>query len=226
MPDRVVPIKFERTGATYGGSTDDVQPQPANPNQDGLEMRALYLQYDTGRDSNVYVTRDVSGNMVFRDAFNTGTKTLSQLAAAGGGTGDVVNGQGLIYANDNLAVGTGSPSSMLESTGSIAVGGQGVSVSVTDLYPDATHCGFLLDDSLNTINVHLPAAGSCPGRVYWFKRQGTYVSNDIVVDDVGGGIVDGQSSFGFPQVDQVCVGFQSIDGGWWAIFDYTPFVKA
>lgn len=80
MADRCVPIKQERPD--LGGTESDTFDTPLDPNEDGLEMREVFLQKDTGRDSNVSVTRDNSDNLVFKDP-NAGTKTLSALSASG-----------------------------------------------------------------------------------------------------------------------------------------------
>lgn len=81
MADRVQPVKWEST--SKGGSTDEPYPAEIDPNEDGLDCRAVMLQNDSSSDSDVEVSRDASGNMTFKDKVVSGTKTLSDLLAGG-----------------------------------------------------------------------------------------------------------------------------------------------
>lgn len=81
MADRVQVLKQE--WPTLGGSETDFEPSPIEPNEDGLEARAYYVQKDTGRDSAVGTTRDTSDNLVLFDPI-AGSKTLSQLLSSSG----------------------------------------------------------------------------------------------------------------------------------------------
>jgi hypothetical protein len=81
MVDRVQAIKWE--DASHGGTEDDYTPTEIDPNEDGLEMRAVFLQNDTSRDKNVYVSRDADDNLIFIDKVVGGVKTLTELLAGG-----------------------------------------------------------------------------------------------------------------------------------------------
>lgn len=76
MVDRVQAHKWE--SSDQGGTDDDPLPSEIDPNEDGLDQRAAFLQNDTSADSDVYVSRDASDNMTFTDKV-LGTKTLSDL---------------------------------------------------------------------------------------------------------------------------------------------------
>lgn len=84
--DKVVPVKQE-SSATGGTPADDVEfaQEPADVNQDALEARGYYVQNDTSRDTSVFISRDASNNMTFKDGVVAGTKTLTDLLAAGSG---------------------------------------------------------------------------------------------------------------------------------------------
>lgn len=78
--DRVQPIKIE--SSSTGGTQDDDEYTPVNPQEDAPEVAGLYLQDASNRDETTLVSR--SGNdMTFKDG-NNSTLTLTQLAAAGG----------------------------------------------------------------------------------------------------------------------------------------------
>jgi hypothetical protein len=80
--DRVQPVKWESTNE--GGSSDEPFPSGANPQQDALGVRGMYLQPALGdRDEDVYVLRD-GDDLKFNDKNNT-EKTLADLVAGTGG---------------------------------------------------------------------------------------------------------------------------------------------
>lgn len=78
--DRVVPIKMESTSG--GGSSDDAEYTPANPQEDAPELAGIYLQDASNRDETTLIARD-GNDMTFKDG-NNSTLTLTQLAAAAG----------------------------------------------------------------------------------------------------------------------------------------------
>lgn len=53
-----------------------------DPNTDAADVRGVYIQDDSGVDTDVLLSRDNSGNMTFADQ-NQATITLSTLAAGG-----------------------------------------------------------------------------------------------------------------------------------------------
>lgn len=81
MPiDKVTPLKQES-----GGDDVDYLNTPAQPNEDALNCRGVYIQYDTGDDTSVLISRDASGNLTFKDSAYPGGKTLTDTLAAGSG---------------------------------------------------------------------------------------------------------------------------------------------
>lgn len=84
--DRVQVLKQE--SAAGGGSADDERPWPVpiQSQEDAVEAAGYYVQSATERDELVYLKRDSSGNLLFKDK-NTSQTTLSELASGGGGGG-------------------------------------------------------------------------------------------------------------------------------------------
>jgi hypothetical protein len=81
MPiDKVTPVKQES-----GGDDVDYLNTPLQPNEDAVNCRGVYIQYDTGDDTSVLISRDASGNLTFKDAAYPGGKTLTDTLAAGSG---------------------------------------------------------------------------------------------------------------------------------------------
>lgn len=83
MTDRCQAQKWE--SSDKGGTDDDPLPSEINPNQDGLDARALFVQSDESSDSDVYVSRNSSDNLIFKDKVVSTEKTLSELVSGGGG---------------------------------------------------------------------------------------------------------------------------------------------
>jgi len=79
MVDRVQAHKWE--SSDQGGTDDDPLPSEIDPNADGLDARSSFYQSDTSADSDVYVSRDNSDNLTFKDKVVSGEKTLSELLA-------------------------------------------------------------------------------------------------------------------------------------------------
>lgn len=86
--DRVQLTKWE-TAAGGGDAADESGfHEPLEPNEDAPEVQGFFLQPpkpSTARDALVYVTRDASGNMVFRDVVDGTERTISDFLTGGGG---------------------------------------------------------------------------------------------------------------------------------------------
>lgn len=81
--DLVIPVKWE--SADEGGTENDQFPAEANPFEDFVAIRGVYLQKTSSPlDKNVVISRDASGNMIFKDEAQT-EKTLTDLVAGTGG---------------------------------------------------------------------------------------------------------------------------------------------
>jgi len=86
--DRVQVLKNE--SAAGGGDPLDEEegfPTQLNPNEDAPEVQGLFFQPPGGSstDELVWITRDVSGNLLFRDNVDQVERTLSSLLTGGGG---------------------------------------------------------------------------------------------------------------------------------------------
>ena len=75
--DRVQLLKNE--APSDGGTEEHFAPAQLNPNEDGIDIRGLFLQWLTGSDEAVYISRDVDGNIIFRDKKDETEYTLDQL---------------------------------------------------------------------------------------------------------------------------------------------------
>jgi len=74
--DRVQVVKWE--SSALGGTQNNTQPTPINPQEDALEAMGLYLQDGSNRDTNILIAR--SGNdMTFKDVTNATPKTLTNI---------------------------------------------------------------------------------------------------------------------------------------------------
>jgi len=88
--DRVQLQKQE--SASGGGDAADqdefLSTCPLDPHEDAPEVQGVFFQPPSPsvlRDENVYLGRDVAGNMLFRDAVDATERTLSDLLSGGGG---------------------------------------------------------------------------------------------------------------------------------------------
>ena len=106
--DRIRPLKLESPAT--GGTQDDAFPTEADPHEDYPDVRGVTFQNDTSNDEDVYLERDASDNLVFKDKVVSTEKTLSDLVA--GGTAfdpdDILcsrnTGQTLVSRNDGNVV--------------------------------------------------------------------------------------------------------------------------
>ena len=91
-----------------------------DPNVSGLSARAIYFQNDASADQDVEVSRDISGNLTFKDEIVTSVITLAELIASG--FTDPMDSRGDIIYRDssNLTnkLGLGSTGQVLTSDGS------------------------------------------------------------------------------------------------------------
>jgi len=80
LADRVQAIKWE--SPSKGGTEFDTVPTEINPNEDSLDCRGIFVQDDESADSDVYVSRDDSGNLILKDKV-VDEKTLNDLLESG-----------------------------------------------------------------------------------------------------------------------------------------------
>jgi len=74
--DRVQPIKIE--SPALGGTQEDLEYLPVEPQEDAIEAAGVYLQDAENRDEKTLLTRS-GDDMTFKDG-NNSTVTLTQLA--------------------------------------------------------------------------------------------------------------------------------------------------
>lgn len=79
--DRVQAIKWE--SPAHGGTQTDQTPTELDVHEDHLECRGVVIQDDTSDDEDVGVTRDASGNLMFRDKVVSGEKSLADVMSGG-----------------------------------------------------------------------------------------------------------------------------------------------
>jgi hypothetical protein len=101
--DRVHPLKYEDP-ASGGVETDYIQ-TALDPSEDYLDARGVTLQNAVSNDTEVFVERDVSDNMVFRDPV-AGVYTLSELVSGGFDIDNCIfdTAGWFVFANDELIV--------------------------------------------------------------------------------------------------------------------------
>jgi len=81
MVDRTQAIKWE--SPAHGGTEEDLTPAEIDVHEDFLDCRGVSIQNDTSDDEVVLVSRDVDGNLTFKDAVVTDPMTLKTLASGG-----------------------------------------------------------------------------------------------------------------------------------------------
>ncbi len=81
--DRIHPLKFESPDT--GGTETDEFPNSSDSNEDFVDCRGITIQNDTSDDETVYVSRDSSNNLIFKDGIVSTEKTLTDLIAGTGG---------------------------------------------------------------------------------------------------------------------------------------------
>lgn len=104
MPKPVDRVQLQKQESVAGGGdASDVDEflntLPLDPNEDAPDVQGVYIQPpapSTVKDEEVYISRDDSGNMCFKDENNT-EKTLTDLAAASSG---LLPLEDLLYTDD------------------------------------------------------------------------------------------------------------------------------
>lgn len=89
MVDRVKPLKLESPGT--GGTEEDLFPTSLDHGEDFMDARGVTVQNDSSDDEAVMLSRDASDNMTFADGVVAGTKTLTDLLAAGSGISEATH---------------------------------------------------------------------------------------------------------------------------------------
>lgn len=112
--------------------------------------------------------------------------------------GDWIRENGSVYnTQDKIGIGTASPTSSLHVAGSLAMNVHSFS-GVNSVTLDETHCVAICDVSLQSMQVSLPAAISCPGRIYIIKKisdlpLGTPITNTVEILAQVGELVDNEA---------------------------------
>lgn len=79
--DRVRPLKFE--SAETGGTEEDAFPTALDHNEDYVDVRGITIQNNSSNDETVYISRDASNNLVFKDPSNNESTLTEVLAGTG-----------------------------------------------------------------------------------------------------------------------------------------------
>lgn len=84
--DRVHPLKLE--DSETGGTEVDFAPTELDKNEDFVDAHGITIQNTTSNDSDVFISRDVTDNMIFKDKVTEREYTLTELI--GGAVLDLV----------------------------------------------------------------------------------------------------------------------------------------
>lgn len=113
--------------------------------------------------------------------------------------GDWEKENGTVYnTQDKIGIGTAAPTSNLHVSGSMSLGINYFS-GINAVSLDETHCVAICDVSLQSVQVSLPSATSCPGRMYIVKKisnlpLGTPITNTISIYPQVGELIDNENS--------------------------------
>ena len=136
--------------------------------------------------------------------------------------GDWETDTGVVFNEDDfIGIGTASPTSHLEVTGSVAFGVSQVTGPINVNLDENNHV--VITDVTNAdVEINLPSAGSCKGREYVFKIFSSSFPNNLILLTDGTETVDGQDD---PIIGSSNLAFTIISDGenWWVINgDITP----
>lgn len=89
-PSHIVFVIRQEWAADGGGSEDESPfDEPIEPGEDALAVQGIFFQapgiVSTAVDKLVYITRDSSGNLLFRDNVDGTERTLTRLLELGSG---------------------------------------------------------------------------------------------------------------------------------------------
>lgn len=103
-----------------------------------------------------------------------------------------------LFAQNGVGVNTNSPLSSLDINGSF---GKKVSIVSSSITLDETYSSIVADNGATAITLTLPAANTCSGRIYDFKRSNTSTTNVTIA-----GTIDGATNYILSLANQsVCI---------------------
>lgn len=178
--DRVQPIKIESPG--LGGTEEDVEYTPIEPQEDAIEVVGVYLQDASNRDESTLISRS-GDDMLFKDGNNAGGKTLTQLAAAGAAAAKNIT---VSFASDH-ATGSGPGSSSLSHLGLVSVSTD-YELKGGIIWPGSAYIG--TPDAISASGIHSNASGTGYVKIYDLTNaaqiaEGTFTGTSWGVHDLG-----------------------------------------
>lgn len=127
---------------------------------------------------------------------------------------------GKVYNNtDKIGIGTANPLSTLHVNGSMSLFVTNVSGGTT-ITANANNNVFICNVDAGDIEINLPQASTCTGRVYTFKRyasQPVNYANNVTVLPFGNELIDGELQFDMGSVFEQSATIISDGTAWWVI---------
>jgi hypothetical protein len=130
---------------------------------------------------------------------------------------DWEQGDGTVFnTTDNIGVGGDDPQSTLQINGSVAYEVTQVGGPVTVVLDGNNHV-VIADVTNGNVNLNLPPAATCLGRVYTIKIFSSGIANDLNLITEGSETVDGVDDVNISGATNKVVGIISDGSNWWVI---------
>lgn len=127
-----------------------------------------------------------------------------------------VEGEAIYNNQQDVGIGTSTPSSSLDLKGSLAVEISSVQGPI-NVNVDEDNCVLIANVTNGDVTVNLPGAGACLGRMYTFKIFASSGTNDFNLITVGSETIDGLNDPTIADVDNKVFSIISDGIGWWVI---------
>ncbi|MBO9151933.1 hypothetical protein ACFOTA_06930 [Chitinophaga sp. GCM10012297] len=216
---------YTRSASNFGGDTVRISGYAVNVTQDNsyvpiakggkkiwLNLPTVILDDTTDlvrRDGATVYTRSTGLN-TFQNNRWYGHSMLNQNAVDQSFTGRIT---GPLYSSGGMGIGVTSLTSTFQVTGSMAINHRVITGNTT-----AGAEVVLYANNTGTATISLPAASSCPGRVYIIKKISAN-GNDVVIDPNASESIDGQPTKTIT-LQYSAVAFHSSGANWFSIGAY------